>query len=147
VEQQNCGEPLKLETSALGSFVFKLLGKLETFDFRRFWPAIKIGKFSWARQSRHPRQQLFGDKRFKDLFQTFCDPAGGFIQASMCPADGAWRIHTHARELLKTRLVTGLKRRESLPVKRAWIAQQFGMRSLTSLWSGFRSALECSLRR
>jgi Restriction endonuclease len=31
----------------------------------------------------------------KEVMATFCDPAGGFIQASMCPADGVWRIHTH----------------------------------------------------
>ena len=40
----------------------------------------------------------------KEVMATFCDPAGGFIQASMCPADGTWKIHAHPSRVVKNEI-------------------------------------------
>jgi hypothetical protein len=46
----------------------------------------------------------------KEVMATFCDPAGGFIQASMCPADGVWKIHAHPPRVAKNEIHNRLEK-------------------------------------
>lgn len=46
----------------------------------------------------------------QEVMATFCDSCGGFIQASMCPEDGAWKLHAQPSREVKTEIHNRLEK-------------------------------------